>query len=119
MENNPSKDSSIVIRPCLESELFIVARLIADTYRDFNLTFAIPEEREQYLGPFRSVYSNDPQQMEALSERMRSGILLVADDNGEVVGVVRGEKEKLNSLFVRGDHHRRGIGRRLVVGFDE
>lgn len=114
-----STNSEIVIRRCRESELLAVARLIADTYRDYNLTFAVPEERDQYLGPFRQAYSGDLQQIESLSTRMRAGIILVADDKDEIVGVVRGEKEKLSSLFVRGDHHRRGIGRSLVEAFEQ
>jgi GNAT superfamily N-acetyltransferase len=33
--------------------------------------------------------------------------------------VLRGRKERLASLFVRGDHHRQGIGRRLVEQFEQ
>jgi len=33
--------------------------------------------------------------------------------------VLRGRKERLASLFVREDHHRRGIGRRLVEQFEQ
>jgi GNAT superfamily N-acetyltransferase len=109
----------ITIRTCQENELPIIARLIADTYRDFNLTFAPPAERDQLLGTFRHAYDGDDAQKEALARRMRSEILLVALDAVEIVGVVRGEKEKLHSLFVRGDHHRQGIGRRLVEAFEE
>ena len=44
---------------------------------------------------------------------------IVAEDRGEIVGVLRGRKERLASLFVRGDHHRQGIGRRLVERFEQ
>ena len=36
-----------------------------------------------------------------------------------IVGVLRGRADKLQSLFVRADHHRRGIGRRLVMHFEQ
>ena len=34
------------------------------------------------------------------------------------MGVLRGRKERLGSLFVRGDRHRQGIGRKLVGHFE-
>jgi GNAT superfamily N-acetyltransferase len=42
----------------------------------------------------------------------------VAEEGDEIVGVLRGRRERLGSLFVRGDHHHRGIGRRLVARFE-
>jgi GNAT superfamily N-acetyltransferase len=33
--------------------------------------------------------------------------------------VLRGRKERLQSLFVRADHHRQGVGRRLVQHFEQ
>ena len=45
-------------------------------------------------------------------------MVYVAEEDGEVVGVLRGRKGRLASLFVRGDRHRQGIGRRLVERFE-
>ncbi len=41
-------------------------------------------------------------------------MIFVAEDEGEIVGVLRCRPGRLQSLFVRGDHHRQGIGRMLV-----
>ena len=46
-------------------------------------------------------------------------LVFVAEEDGEIVGVLRGRKERLASLFIRGDRHRRGIGRRLVEQFEQ
>ena len=35
------------------------------------------------------------------------------------MGVLRGRQGRLASLFVRADHQRRGIGRRLVARFEQ
>lgn len=40
-------------------------------------------------------------------------------EEGEIVGVLRGRKERLASLFVRGDYQRQGIGRWLVERFEQ
>ena len=42
----------------------------------------------------------------------------MAEDGGEIVGVLRGRPDRLASLFVRGDHHRQGVGRGLVERFE-
>ena len=45
-------------------------------------------------------------------------MLYVAEDGKEVVGVLRGRANVLASLFVCGDRHRQGIGRKLVERFE-
>ena len=46
-------------------------------------------------------------------------MVFVAEDDGEIVGVLRGRTVRLGSLFVRSDHHRQGIGRKLVEHFEQ
>ena len=52
-------------------------------------------------------------------------MVLVAEDAGAIVGVLRGGRldrkgrTVLQSLFVDADHHRRGVGRRLVTRFEQ
>ncbi len=109
---------TITIRPYRESDVVSVGKLIADTYSKFNLDFAPPEERGKLLGPFSHARSTEKSHREAVAQAIRSAVVLVAVDNGKIVGVLRGRKERLASLFVRGDHHRQGIGRRLVEHFE-
>jgi GNAT superfamily N-acetyltransferase len=107
-----------IIRYYEESDAESVGKLIAETYSAFNLTFVPPEELGKFLGPFRYADSGDPAHREAIARTIRSAMVYVAEDEGEIVGVLRGRKERLGSLFVRGDHHRQGIGRRLVERFE-
>jgi len=109
----------ITIRPYQESDAADVGTLIADTYGAYNLSFAPPDERGLFLGPFRYAGSSNPAHKEAIARVIRAAMVFVAVDSGEIVGVLRGRKERLQSLFVRGDHHRQGIGRSLVVCFEE
>ena len=109
----------ITIRCYEESDAQSVGRLIADTYGEFNLSFVPPEARGPFLGPFRYARSPEKVHQEAIIEVVRAPIVYVAEDDGEVVGVLRGRRERLASLFVRGDRQRRGIGRRLVERFEQ
>jgi GNAT superfamily N-acetyltransferase len=108
----------IVIRGCQESDAEAVGRLIADTYGAFNLSFVRPEERGPYLGPFQHARSPEAAHREAIAQVVRAPMVYVAEDAGEIAGVLRGRTGRLASLFVRGDRRRQGIGRRLVERFE-
>jgi len=107
------------IRPYREADAGRVGILIADTFGDFNLYYASPEEKQLLLGPFRHARSPDPSHREAIARVIQAEMVWVAEDGGEIVAVLRGRKDRLQSLFVAGSHHRRGIGRRLVELFEQ
>jgi len=109
----------ITIRRYRESDAGNVGQLIADTYGELNLSFLPPDERGPFLGPFQHARSPDTAHQDAIRRVIRSPMLYVAEDGGEIVGVLRGRKGRLASLFVRGDHHRQGIGRMLVQRFEQ
>jgi GNAT superfamily N-acetyltransferase len=109
----------VTIRDYRESDAQTVGQLIADTYGEFNLSFVPTADRGPFLGPFQYARSPDRTRREAVARAIRSEIVLVAEEDGEIVGVLRGRKERLASLFVRGDRHRRRIGQRLVERFEQ
>lgn len=109
----------IIIREYREEDAACVGRVIADTYSEFNLTFAPAEKRGAFLGPFQYARSSEKDHQDEIAKVIRAEMVLVAEKDGEVVGVLRGRREKLQSLFVRGDCHRQGIGRRLVERFEQ
>lgn len=108
----------ISIRRYRDADANAVGRLIADTYSSYNLTFVPDAERARYLGPFAHAYSPDAARQEAIAQVIQADIILVADESGAIVGILRGRSDKLQSLFVRGDRQRQGIGRRLVAAFE-
>ena len=88
--------------------------LVADTYSKYNLSFAGVDELEKLLGPFWYAHSQEVGHQEAIAAVIEAEMVFVAEEEGEVVGVLRGSRDRLQSLFVRGDHHRRGIGGQLL-----
>ena len=107
-----------IIRYYTENDAEEVGRLIADTYSEFNLSFASPEDRDLMLGPFRHAHSSDETHRKAIAEILRSPMFYVAEVEGEIAGILRGRKERLASLFVHKDFHYQGIGRKLVKHFE-
>ncbi len=107
---------SFIIRNYEEtSDAMAVGRLIAATYRKFNLQFAPPPEQEKLLGPVSHAGSDDPSHQAAITRILRSDFVFVAVDGDQVVGVLRCKPGRLQSLFVREDYHRQGVGRALVA----
>ncbi len=106
------------IRPYQEEDAKAVGRLIAATYRTYNLSHADPEEQDRLLGPFSQAFSDDPKHQDAIRAVVCSPMLYVAEDGKDIVGVLRGRKNVLASLFVQGDRHSQGIGRKLVERFE-
>ena len=108
----------IAIRNYTENDAEDVGRLIADTYSEFNLSFASQEDRNLMLGPFRYAHSSDDAHRKAIIEILRSPMFYVAESNGKIAGILRGRKERLASLFVHKDFHHQGVGRKLVNHFE-
>lgn len=108
----------VTLRDYLEDDAEQVGLLIADTYSEFNLSFASPQERELLLGPFRHARSTKAEDKKSIVDILQSPMFFVAEENGKIVGILRGRRERLASLFVRKEYHFRGIGRRLVERFE-
>lgn len=110
---------AVRIRAYRETDAGAVGRLIADTFGEYNLPSVAAEQRALLLGPFLNARSQDPAHQAAIARAIHSEMVFVAECGGEIVGVLRGRITRLGSLFVRGDCHRRGIGRRLVERFEQ
>lgn len=115
----------VTIREYCESDAASVGRLIAETYRTFNLDFAAPDKQAKLLGPFQFAGSPEPAHQAAIAEVITAPLVLVAEDTGTIAGVLRGgrvdrkQRTVLQSLFVNGRYHRQGIGRQLVTRFEQ
>ena len=113
------------IRRFREVDTAQVAALISDTFGEFNLRDMTAVRRAAMLGPFAEAGSSRPAHQEAIARAIAAPSVWVAEQGGEIVGVLRGGRTDdrgrtvLSSLFVGGDHHRQGIGRRLVERFEQ
>jgi len=109
---------TIQIRPFRIADAVEIGRLIADTFREFNLAYASPAEQEKLLGPFRHARSRSAERQAEIERLIRAPWVLVAVEDGKILGVLRGSPGRLHSLFVHMRAHRRGIGRRLMDAFE-
>lgn len=109
----------VVIRPYdAARDTRDVGILIADTFFAFNLGRFSPEDQYRLLGPFAYARADDPNFRALVAEAIAAKVVLVAEDRGEIVGVLRGSPGRVHSLFVDGDRHEQGIGRQLMDEFE-
>ena len=107
------------IRKYRESDSVPVGILILDTYSKFNLSFASPDEQKAFLGPFQYARTEEQAHRDEIARVIRASMVFVAENDREIVGVLRGRTDKMQSLFVCADCHRQGIGRKLVQRFEQ
>jgi GNAT superfamily N-acetyltransferase len=111
---------TIKIRPYREADAGAAGKLIAATYRAYNLSFLPREEQGAYLGPFQHTDSKETGHQAAIAQVLQAQMIFVAEnEQGEIVGILRGRKDRLHSLFVRADLHHQGLGSRLVEQFEK
>ena len=107
-----------VIRSYAEDDARDIGILIADTFREFNLDYAPPDEQELLLGPFRDARSLEDAHSQAIKDVIHAPVVLVAEFDKRIVGVLRGSPGRMHSLFVDAGYHGHGIGRDLVERFE-
>ena len=107
-----------IIREYSGRDAVEVGILIKNTYTEFNLAYFPREEQALFLGPFQFAGDQDPEHQAAINQLIWSQFVYVAEDKGEVVGVLRGRIGRLGSLFVAKSHQGRGIGKMLVERFE-
>jgi GNAT superfamily N-acetyltransferase len=93
-----------------------VAALIFSTYKLF-LSKEYFEKRaiQEYLDYY------DPEknsEVELLKRLNTAPIFYVAIGKDEIIGMIRGRKDKIINLYVNGSQHQKGIGRSLVQRFE-
>ena len=114
-----TESDQINIRLYQTSDAEVVGRLIAETYSEYNLSFLSVDERAPYLGPFQHSDSQEKNHKEDIEQVIQAPMVFIAEIESKVVGVLRGSRGRLHSLFVLGAYHNRGVGRHLVERFEE
>lgn len=108
----------VVIRDFDEGDAVQAGILIADTYRKYNLSHISEDELPPYLGGFVHARSDDAEHRASILRLLKAPMVFVAEERGNVVGILRGRKGRLSSLFVSEAFHRKGIGRQLCECFE-
>jgi ribosomal protein S18 acetylase RimI-like enzyme len=105
----------INIREFTEADSREVSDLAMTTFQDYN-----GDDYFSKTGIQKVLDSWNHQKNDHFIEDMRRTDIyfLAVEPRGSIVGLIRGTKNEINSLFVKGDFHNNGIGRILMERFE-
>lgn len=92
-----------------------VANLIYKTYEFFNARETDKKSLKQYLALI-DIKTNSATTL--FNRFKNSNINFGAFSNEKLIGIVRGRKNRIVSLFVDGNFHKQGIGKKLISLFE-
>ena len=104
------------IRKFQRKDTIAVALIIRNTFKKFN-------SKEYFKKDALKTYLNhyDPKlnsEEKLYSNFQRTSIFYVAEENNQIVGLIRGIPERIVNLFVDKNQHKKGIGKKLVLKFE-
>ncbi len=99
----------MITRDFKKSDLPQVCKLIQKAFKKFNYSDGTKEASERYI-----TYFDFTKNKERLENTWETEITLVAEDNGKITGILRGDKDRLYNLFVDAKYQKLGIGSSLL-----
>lgn len=104
----------IKLRRYKEEDLIESAMLISKTFRKYNYKDNQKDSSEEY-----AEYYDPKTNLNAIRERFNSSsAFFVAEHDGQIVGVLRANENRIVNLFVLGKYHRQGIGKMLFHEYE-
>jgi len=92
------------------------ANLIYSVFKEFNGNDYFEKNGVQKV--LDSLDVNKLSEEEVFDIFKRAKIVYVALDNERIVGVIRGNKDKVSSFAIEGKYHGKGIGKKLLQKFE-
>jgi len=98
-----------------KNDVVEVAHLIKRTYAKYNYKDGSKKAIQRYLNLY------DPKMnLKRIKEWFfKDTIFYVALSKNKIIGVVRGNKNRIWNLYVDGSYHRKGIGQKLMANFEK
>ncbi|MDD3160124.1 MAG: GNAT family N-acetyltransferase [Candidatus ainarchaeum sp.] len=108
--------SKIKYRRFKKSDTKEVAKLISETFLEFNSKDGRKEGSKNY---FKLYSSKIKSENELYSDFLKSPIFFIAKLENKIVGMIRGNKNKVTNLYVFGKYHSKEIGKKLLLEFEK
>ncbi len=103
------------IRKFKASDSKRVAFIIRNTFAHFNRKEGTKSAVDKYI----NFYDPKSRGLNKIVEGFtQTHIFYVAVEKNQLIGMVRGNEKRAVNLFVLGEYHRRGVGRRLMEYFE-
>lgn len=105
----------ITIRSYKNSDLEECSKIIIETFKKFNNK----EGTKKVVNDYISKYNPKKENINNIKKNFsQSPIFIVAEINNKIIGFIRGTKNRIHNFYIKGDYHRKGIGRILISQFE-
>jgi GNAT superfamily N-acetyltransferase len=94
-----------------------VASLISRTYDKYNSSDYFDKKAAKDYSNFFN--PNKTSEKEIFEIFNKATIFYVAEEDGKIIGTIRGTPDRISSLFVDGTQHKKGIGKKLLFKFED
>ncbi len=103
------------IRKFKSDDIVEAAFLISNTYKTFNKKEGTKDAVQKYIE-----FYNPNNNLDTIKKKfLKSSIFLVAENNSKIAGVARGNGNRLINLFVKGELHGKGIGKKFMEVYEK
>jgi len=106
----------MIIRKYKLNDLVEVCKLTQRTYANFNKNEGSKEAVQRYINCYSTKQSN---LHNVKINFQQTPIFFVGIENQKIIGMIRGNKNRIVNLFVDGSQHKKGIGKTLVEKFEK
>jgi len=89
-----------------------IAQLIKKTFRKFSKNDGPKKAVEAYIHEY-----NDIEKLKVKFQR--SPLFYIAEEKGKIIGIIRGDKNRVGNLFVLEEYHGQGVGKELMEKFEK
>lgn len=90
-----------------------VAKIKNSVFSKFNSSEYFKKDAIQWYLNFTNPKKSDEELFEAFHISDKS-IFYVAEENNKIIGYIKGNKDRIANLFVLGNSHKKGVGKKLV-----
>jgi hypothetical protein len=105
----------IKIRKFKKDDTYQTAFLIAQTYKKYCSNEGSKKAIQNYID---RVDPNKNELSDLEKNFLNSDLIYLATHKNEIIGMIRGRKNRITNLFVNGKYHKQGIGGKLVKKFE-
>lgn len=103
------------IRKYKVSDLKDAARIISSTFKKFNSNEGTKKGVRDYI----EFYTPTKKNIEHIDKQFsKTKIFYVAVEDNKVIGLIRGNPNRITNLFVDSHYHKKGIGKKLINLFE-
>ncbi len=104
----------IRIRKYKVNDLYQAALLVSETFRKFNFKDNRPDASEDY-----AAFYDPAVNLDNIYKRFKdTSFFFIAEENNQIVGVLRAFENRVVNLFVHENFHRKGIGQKLLHRYE-